>query len=153
MAGMQPAGRWDGAWARKKYQADRRNGTFGFRCYTILYAIEAADVSRIKFGVTSNIDKRYRQLCNGSPVELALLGHLWMPTEAEAYVFDFLREDRIHGEWFVKTERSRSIAALIAAKLDRQLADVLQMDRLIPEEMVTGWDHRPAPKGSSRASL
>jgi hypothetical protein len=148
---MQIAGSWSGAWTKRRHQTERRNGTFGFRCYSILYAIEAVDVARIKFGVTSNIDKRFRQLCNGSPVELTLLGHVWMPDVAEAHVFDFLKDDRVHGEWFVKTERSRSIAALIAAKLGVQLAEVISMDQMIPEEMVTGWDGNPAPKGSSRA--
>lgn len=148
---MQPAGKWSGGWTKKRYQTDRRNGTFGFRCYTILYAIEARDVGRIKFGVTSDIGKRFRQLSNGSPVELDLTGYVWAPPEFEAAVFDFLKDDRIWGEWFLRTERSRSIAALVAAKKDRDLAEVLHLDHMIPEDMVIGFDGAPAPKGSFRA--
>lgn len=135
---MQIAGSWDHGWTRKRYQTDRRNGTFGFRCYTILYAIEAPAVSRIKFGVTANVDKRFRQLANGSPVELNLFGYVWTPPEFEAAVFSFLAEDRVQGEWFERTERSRSIAALIAAKKDRDLAEVLGMAGMLPRDMVMG---------------
>lgn len=131
---MQPAGSWSGGWNRQKSHSDRRNGTFGFRCYTILYAIEAAEVSRIKFGITSNIGKRFRQLSGGCPVPLNLMGYVWMPIEAETLVFQFLDEDRVHGEWFRRTERSRSIAALIAAKKDRDLAEIIELDYLIPQD-------------------
>ena len=132
---MQPAGSWSGGWNKSRSHTDRRNGTFGFRCYTILYAIEAPEVARIKFGITSNIDKRFRQLSGGCPVPLELKGYVWMPQEAECLVFKFLEEDRIHGEWFRKTEPVRSIAALVAAKMDRELADIIHLDYMIPRDM------------------
>lgn len=137
---MQPAGNWSHGWNRKRFQTERRNGTFGFRCYTALYAIEAKEVGRIKFGVTADVDKRYRQLCNGSPVELELVGHIWAPSEFEGGVFEFLKDDRIWGEWFLRTERSRSIAALIGAKMEHQLAAAIGMESYIPKDAELGHD-------------
>lgn len=104
-----------------------RNGPFGYRQYSIIYAIDAPEVSRIKFGITNDIGKRFRGLCGGSPVPLDLIGYVWMPGEAEAHIFEFLKEDRVHGEWFRRTHRVRSVAALIAAKRERDLAEVLEM--------------------------
>lgn len=122
----------------------RRDGPFGLRYYTIIYAIHAPASGRIKLGRTMNIERRFSSLCASSPQELVLLGHCWMPDDAEAEIHAFLKEDRCHGEWFTATERVRSIAALIAAKKDTDLARALGMDRMIPEHVPSGvsWGAR-----------
>ena len=112
----------------------RRNGTFGFRMYTTIYAIDAPEVDRIKFGITGNIKRRFAGLCNASPTRLILLGHIWMPEETEAHIFEYLKQDRSHGEWFMRTESSRSIAALIAAGFDKHLAEVIGLTETIPAD-------------------
>jgi hypothetical protein len=127
---MQIAGKTSGN--RLAAQAERRSGTFGFLPYTILYAIEAPDASRIKFGITSNIDKRFRQLCGSSPVKLRLMGHMWMPVNAEAYTFEHLKADRVHGEWFLRTEAVISVATLIAGKRDIELAEMIGLPNRQP---------------------
>ena len=108
-----------------------RDGPFGRRYYTIIYAIEAPLVERIKFGRTLNIDKRFRQLASASPVSLNLLGSVWLPDDAEADVHTYLRPDHSHGEWFCVTERTREIATLIATKSVRRLAEIVQIRNLL----------------------
>lgn len=98
-----------------------RDGPFGRRYYTVIYAIDAPGSDRLKFGRTLDVNKRFRSLCSASPIPLVLLGYLWLPDDAEAEIHSFLRDEHSHGEWFVATGRSRTVAALIAAKKLREL--------------------------------
>jgi hypothetical protein len=84
---------------------------------------------RIKFGKTSDIDKRFSTLQGSSPIPLKLLGHHWLPDDAEEEIFQFLKDDRVHGEWFNATIRVKSVAALISAKKDRELAEALELTK------------------------
>jgi len=97
----------------------------------MVYAIDAPDIERTKFGITSDIRRRFAGLASQSPAPLVLLGHVWMPEAAEQHIFEFLKDDRCHGEWFRRTEQVRSVAALIAAGRDVQLAEVIGLDRMI----------------------
>lgn len=115
-----------------------RAGPFGRRAYTIIYAIDAPDIGRLKFGRTLNIDRRFRGLSNASPAPLVLVGYDWLPDETEAAIFHFLREDRCHGEWFHRTAAVRGLAALIAAKRHRQVAEILGMDGMLVPEVPSG---------------
>jgi hypothetical protein len=120
-----------------KNRGKRMDGPFGQRYYTIVYAIASPDDGPIKFGRTTNIDKRFSGISTMSPVPLTLLGYVWLPDDAEAYIHDFAKEDRLHGEWFRKTERTRSLAALIAAKKAVDIAEVIGLSWMITE-------HRPS---------
>jgi hypothetical protein len=127
-----------GSWGKTyKNYGRRRSGPFGLRYYCIVYAI-AAPNDLIKFGKTTNIEKRFAGIATMSPVPLTLMGHCWLPADAEAYIHDFLKEDRAHGEWFRKTERSRSIAALIAAKKDVELGEIVGLNWMITESVPSG---------------
>lgn len=108
-------------------------GPFGRRYYTIVYAIEAPNVERFKFGRTMDMEKRFRSLCNSSPCELRLVGHLWLPDDAEADIHTYLADDRLHGEWFRCSERTRSVAALIGAGDIQALAEEVGMLWMIPK--------------------
>lgn len=117
--------------------AEKESGVCGVRYYTTLYAIEALEAKRIKFGITGNIKKRFAQIRNTSPIEVKLLGHMRMPPDAEQYIFQFLKDDRSHGEWFFRTESVRSIAALIAANMGVHLAEAIGMAGRVPFEHQT----------------
>lgn len=125
--------------------AIHRDGPFGRRYYTNVYAIDAKSIGRIKFGKTQNVAKRFSALCTSAPCELVLIGYCLLPEEAEAAVFKCLAADRLHGEWFAATERVRGLAALVASRNIERLADELQMQHMVPEYRPTnvswgaGW--------------
>lgn len=127
-----------------KNRGKRRDGPFGLRYYCLVYAIDAPDQGLIKFGRTADITKRFGGISTMSPVPIKLLGSVWMPDDTEAYIHDFLKEDRAHGEWFHKSERSRSIAALIAAGMAVELAHAIEMTWLLTEHLPSGvaWGAR-----------
>jgi hypothetical protein len=106
-------------------RAIRKDGPFGFRYYTIVYAISAPGSGRIKIGRTLNIDRRFSSLSTASPLPLELLGHCWLPDDAEADLHKYLEDDHSHGEWFIATIKVQEIAALIAAGNVRELAQTV----------------------------
>jgi hypothetical protein len=107
-------------------RAQLRDGPYGYRYYTIVYAIEAPEVGRIKFGRTMDVDKRFRALAGSSPTEIKLLGHLWAPDEVEANIHQYLQDDRSHGEWFLATGKVRQIADLIVGKKLQALCEEIE---------------------------
>jgi hypothetical protein len=119
-------------------RSKRMDGPFGRRYYTIVYAIASPDDGPIKFGRTLNVERRFSSISTMSPVPLTLLGHVWLPDDAEAYIHEFLKEDRSHGEWFRRTERSRGLAALVAAKKAVDIADVIGLTWMVPESVPSG---------------
>jgi len=127
---MQPAGRYG-----TNHYGVRRDGPFGRRNYTVVYAIDCPDISRLKFGRTLKIEKRFAAIRSISPAPVILLGYAWMPDETEAQIFDFLKADRCHGEWFHRTEPVRSIAALLASGKLTELAVAIGMEGLIPQDV------------------
>jgi hypothetical protein len=118
--------------------AEKRNGPFGFRHYTIIYALKGGD--RIKFGRTLKFEKRLGSLRTASPVPIEPIGHIWMPDETEAAIFHFLHGDRCHGEWFYVTERTKGVAALIGAQMHKELAEAIGMEGMLQE------NSRPRPR-------
>lgn len=131
---MQPAGRF----SQTVRSCIKRNGPFGYREYTNIYAIDAPEIGRIKFGMTIDVQKRFRGISNMSPAPLILLGSVWLPDVAEGYIFDFLKTDRCHGEWFHRSEAVRSVAAFIAAKSIEHLAEVIGMKFMLQESIPSG---------------
>lgn len=119
-------------------RARRRDGPFGLRYYAIVYAVEAPEVSRIKFGRTLDMNQRMASLCGSSPVELKLIGSCWMPDDAEAHIHQYLADDHSHYEWFLRTERTRAIAALIASDRVVELAHEIGMSSVVTEHMPSG---------------
>lgn len=103
-------------------RAIRKDGLFGFRYYTIVYAISAPGSGRIKIGRTLDIDRRFSSLSTSSPLPLELLGHTWLPDDAEAALHDYLKDDRSHGEWFIATMKVQKVADLIAKGAAKELA-------------------------------
>lgn len=131
---MQPAGKY----LRERRGCEKRNGPFGFRLYTMVYAIDAPDIGRVKFGQTGNVERRFRGIANMSPAPLKLLGYSWLPADAEAHIFDFLKDDRCHGEWFHRTERVRAVAALVGSGKVIELAHVIGMGSFLVEHLPSG---------------
>lgn len=118
----------------RTYRSSLTTGApFGLRQYTFIYAIDAPDIGRIKFGKTNNVKKRFSSICGMSPAPLVLLGSIAMPEVAEADIFEFLKADRCHGEWFYSTEATRSIAALIAAQRFNQLAEAISLRGIVTD--------------------
>lgn len=125
-------------------RAVKRDGPFGFCFYAMLYAVECTEPPfRIKFGRTLDVQRRFRSLRTASPVELRLAGYCWMPDDAEPHLFTFLRDDRLHGEWFSRTERTRAMLALIAAKEVKELAIHIGLQMSISPTEAYGVKHAP----------
>jgi hypothetical protein len=124
--------------------AIHRDGPFGRRYYTNIYAIDAKSIGRIKFGKTLNVAKRFSGLCTSAPCELVLIGHCLLPDDAEIAIFEYLKADRLHGEWFAATEAVRGMAALVASRDIERLAQELELTWMIREERPTGvsWGAR-----------
>lgn len=127
---MQAAGKWG-----TSHYGIRRDGPFGHRNYTIIYAIDCPEFSRVKFGRTLNIERRFGAIKSSSPAPVSLLGYAWMPDETEAQIFDFLKADRCHGEWFHRTEPVRSIAALLASGKLVELAIAIGMESVVAKDV------------------
>jgi hypothetical protein len=130
---MQVAGKWG-----TSHYGVRRDGPFGCRNYTIVYAIDCPDISRLKFGRTLKIEKRFAAIRTISPAPVILLGYAWMPDDTEAQIFDFLKADRCHGEWFHRTERVRSVAALLASGKLIELATAIGMEGIVAKDVPSG---------------
>lgn len=127
---MQPHGTF-----KRNYHkhAVLKDGIFGKRYYSIVYAIEAKDLALIKFGRTNNMDKRFRSLSGSSPCKLTLLGHLWMPDDAEGYILQHLEDERSHGEWFYAVEPCWVVARLIASGDHRGLVEEIGLNWIIKD--------------------
>src|SRR5262245_40625372 len=111
-----------GTWGRPSTKhAVLRDGPLGHRYYSIIYAIEAQNLPLIKFGRTSNMEKRFQSLASTSPVVLKLIGHLWMPDNTEQHIHDHLRDHRSHGEWFHTSPEVLIVAGLISASKHEEL--------------------------------
>jgi hypothetical protein len=121
-----------------KNRGKYRDGPFGRRYYAIIYAIGSPNGGPIKFGRTTDIEKRFGGISTMSPVPLDLIGYVWMPDDAEAYVHGFLEEDRSHGEWFHRTEKTRALAALISAKKDVEIAEIIGLTWTLVEHVPSG---------------
>jgi hypothetical protein len=120
----------------------KQDGPFGFRYYAIVYAIEAQDVGRIKFGRTLDVASRLSSLTGSSPVPLTLLGHVWLPDDAEAEIHRYLAADRSHCEWFLATAKVRHFAGLIAARKVMEIAELAEMSWML----VHAVPSRPTPQ-------
>lgn len=116
-------------------RAERRDGPCGFRFYAIVYAIHAPDAKRIKIGRTLDINKRLSSLRGASPIALNLLGHVWLPDDAEAALHDYLKDDHSHYEWFHATERVRGISAWIAAGMTAEIVSEIGLGVLLVDQI------------------
>ena len=94
---------------------------------------------QVKIGYSANPWKRYRQLCTGNPVPIALVFTLYCGNarKAEKDLHDAFKDKRSRGEWFAVT-----------------VPEVLQM---IVDLGIAGNDFRhveePAPKETERSSM
>ncbi len=108
-----------------------KDGPFGRRYYSILYAIECPLAAKVKIGRTIDIAKRFGALSTMHAVPLVLRGHVWLPDDAETLAHEFLAKYRSHGEWFHFSQTVKEFVALIAAQRVPELASALDMDGLL----------------------
>ena len=80
-----------------------------------LYVLEAPEIKLLKFGRSENPNKRFRQVSDGSPVELSMLGFCQDPEQGrtETWIHAYLHMHRAKGEWFRDHQECRDIARLI----------------------------------------
>ena len=116
-----------------KSQARLMVGPFGNGYYSIVYAMEAPSCGVVKFGRTLDVEKRLASIQGMSPVPISLLGHVWMPTDAETHLHEFLDEHRSHGEWFKRCPEVDVVTDLIAKKRVQQLCEVTGFRFEIPD--------------------
>lgn len=79
---------------------------------SVVYFVEAKLSGKIKIGVTSGLGKRLRNLINGSPIKLRLIGTIPGTYRDEQDLHLRFAKYRKHGEWFsastkLKTEISQ----------------------------------------------
>lgn len=66
-----------------------------------VYFIEGRDTGNIKIGLSGDVDRRFRQLCNASSEPLELIGYIPRAGRAvERRFHDRFAKQRMHGEWF-----------------------------------------------------
>lgn len=108
-------------------------GEFGKAYYSHVYAITPRGGGEcVKFGRATNVKSRFSGIQTGSPVRLVLLGSVFVPGEVEAYIHDYLKEHRSHGEWFYPTVLVTKVADYIAAGDAKGLIAELSLYRFMP---------------------
>jgi hypothetical protein len=71
----------------------------------VVYFIQGVPDGLIKIGWTSDLDSRFKTLCQGSPCELALLGIAHGGEREEQILHANFAEHRVRGEWFTPNPR------------------------------------------------
>ena len=102
-----------------------------------LYVLEAPEVNLLKFGQSTNPEKRHRQVRDGSPVDVELLGYCLDPAKGklEAWVHAYLYQHRTKGGWFRDHSETRGMADLITGN---QPWEIVALARIGNQLKVTG---------------
>jgi hypothetical protein len=67
----------------------------------VIYFIQQGLTGPIKIGYTSrHISNRFREIQNGTPAKLRLIGLIEGSYQDEAALHQYFRRSRLHGEWF-----------------------------------------------------
>lgn len=85
---------------------DTTKGTHLPAGLTHIYFVRAPSVGLVKIGQAWNLRRRFRNLCNSSPVPLQLAAYSLEGAEVEAMLHKDFDPFRAHGEWF------REVAAI-----------------------------------------
>ena len=82
-----------------------------------IYVFEAPELGLLKFGRSSNPDRRLKQISDGSPVEITMLGSCLAQDAGatEALIHAFLGCHKARIGWFKDCDDSRMIAGFILA--------------------------------------
>lgn len=75
----------------------------------MIYAIQCGDSGPIKFGVAKNPEQRLRELQTGCPERLRLLVAVNLQDWCERTIHRWLRDERIRGEWFGMSWKTKSL--------------------------------------------
>lgn len=80
-----------------------------------IYVVKAAGRPGLyKFGSTSNLSRRFRHICNASPVEMELIGFMPGCRDLERRIHAALISAHVRCEWFEPTDEVRAMAEAIA---------------------------------------
>lgn len=87
--------------------------SLGPRCY--IYVLASSQVKLLKFGRSREPLHRFRQIRDGSPVDVDFVGYCLDPQNGttEGDIHKYLAKYRVNGEWFTDCEETRQIAKLI----------------------------------------
>ena len=88
-----------------------------------VYALGSGD--RVKFGQTKNLMKRISAIRTSSPVAVELLASVVSRTDLEKKIHRHLAADRLHGEWFTRSQHVERILELFEADDDQPLRNLL----------------------------
>lgn len=66
----------------------------------VVYFVSAPSLGLVKIGFTTGLMRRFKDLDQGSPVPLVLLGHIDGPVEREKEMHVRFRLYRVRNEWF-----------------------------------------------------
>jgi hypothetical protein len=84
-----------------------------------VYVIEAPGTGMAKIGITGDLEGRFRNLTDGSPVPLTILYSFDGRARDEAALHWRFLADRSHGEWFRVTDEMRAFVERLRS-LDRE---------------------------------
>ena len=88
-----------------------------------IYVFEARELRLLKFGRSSNPDRRLKQISDGSPAEITMLGSCLAPDTGatEALIHAFLEPHMVKSGWFEDNWDSRMIAGFILTGRPREI--------------------------------
>ena len=69
----------------------------------MIYAIQAENSERIKFGYSRNVQERLKTLQTANSEKLSLIVEVDWPKSLEKGIHEFLSKHKTRGEWFEKT--------------------------------------------------
>lgn len=117
-------------------------------CNTWLYFIESGEGGPIKIGIARDPWERIETLQIGNPEPLRLLTLCYSSQDEERQIHRVLKDDRIHGEWFVPSERLYAAIEAIQQWSSEEAIDTFP-DRFHPRivrelekvvaEILAGW--------------
>lgn len=93
--------------------------------------IAADHLSAVKFGVSNCPGARLLSLQTGSPVQLELIGVVDGSRHLERMVHRYLVADRIHGEWFRRSTRTKELVELVRAGSLLAIEDLVRARRVL----------------------
>ena len=101
----------------------------------MIYAIRAGQGGPVKFGIARNPKSRMSELQTGNHEKLVLSACVDIPDSCEKQIHHWLRQERLHGEWFKPTEKTLDVLA------DLQIRQVIGGDHFNPDPDAYGAEY------------
>lgn len=112
-----------------------------------VYAIQAEESRRVKFGIAGNVETRLGELQCGNPERLAIVAKKPGTLAHERRIHHLLADHRLQGEWFEWCSRTDAVVRAINGELHSApifewpllSGDALKHWRIQPFEHTLAW--------------